>query len=319
MIPLPEPLLHALHDPWVTDIILRESRPALIDRGRGMEPLELGGFPLKEWTLERLSASGKTWSAQSPFVDSHLDTQSGRTHRLHAIFPPASPSGVEVSLRRLPGNGNARARLWENDPYCRLLREWVKEARSFMITGATGSGKTSLLDLLLESAGPDERVLALEDTPEISGAHPGFTRLLTRPKSVDGFGEITLSDLIRQTLRMRPDRIVLGECRGREVLDLLQLLNTGHKGAMATLHANSARDGARRLELLCALHGSANLSREALRELIGNGLHGFVHVERARDGRRRVAECLEIAGRERDTLLFRPVTLPEALLTRERL
>lgn len=294
-----------IEDPFVTDILLREGRCALIDKGEGIVAAESmdPGFSLKSWCLEQLSASGKSWSAHSPYIDARL----GQTHRLHAIFPPASPDGLEVSLRRLPSADNPLPRRWRDDPCFPIAQKLVEEGASIVIAGATGSGKTSLMNELLSAAPPNQRMIALEDTSELAPRHPLFTRLLSRSKNADGYGEITLSDLLRQTLRMRPDRILLGECRGGEVLELLQLLNTGHRGAMATLHAHSARDALRRIELLCLLGSRGAIPVSVIRDLIASGLEALITVARI-DGKRQIVDIARIAGREADTLLLRPLT-----------
>ena len=152
---------------------------------------------------------------------------------------------------------------------------------------------------------PNERILALEDTPELAPAHPQFFPLLSRTANADGFGEVTLRTLLKQTLRMRPDRIVLGEIRGDEVLDLLQSLNTGHQGTLATLHANTPREALKRIEVLCLLAAGTALPLGALRELLAGGIRWIAQVERTTEGRR-VREIFELAGREGDTILLRP-------------
>ena len=154
---------------------------------------------------------------------------------------------------------------------------------------------------------PDtERIIALEDTPELRPSHPHFLSLLSRGPNADGGGEVSLRHLLRQALRMRPDRIILGECRGAEVLEFLQALNTGHRGAMATLHANSAREALRRLELLCLLFAPSPLPTTTIRELLGLGVRWLVHVKKMSEGRK-ISELWKIEGREGDTILMRPM------------
>jgi pilus assembly protein CpaF len=187
-----------------------------------------------------------------------------------------------------------------------LLVEIEKPNGMILNTGPTGSGKTTLAADLLSEVPPQERVIALEDTPELNPRHPHFLSLISRPPNSDGFGEVTLRSLLRQTLRMRPDRIILGECRGGEVLDLLQSLNTGHQGSLATLHANSARDALRRIELLCLLQPGSPLPIPTIRELLAGGIQWVAHVKRA--GQTRViSEISKVEGREGDTILLRPM------------
>jgi pilus assembly protein CpaF len=175
-----------------------------------------------------------------------------------------------------------------------------------VVSGATGSGKTTLANDLLGEVAASERIVALEDTPELAPAHPHFLSLLSRPANADGHGAVGLRDLLRQTLRMRPDRVVLGECRGPEVLELLQALNTGHRGALATLHANSPRDALRRIELLCLLGSGGDLPSRTVRELVACGIEWVAQVRRV-GATREIAELWRLEGREGDTILMRQV------------
>jgi pilus assembly protein CpaF len=256
--------------------------------------------------LQHVSRAGKSFDAKSPFVDLVVPAEApgGSRHRMHALFPPLSPAGILVSLRKLPEPG-ASERVWAASPYYPILREIVRSHETILISGSTGSGKTRLTTELLSEISPHERILALEDTPELAPLHPQFFPLVSRTANADGFGEVTLRTLLKQTLRMRPDRIVLGEIRGNEVLDLLQALNTGHRGTVATLHANSPREALKRVEVLCLLAAGASLPLPALRELLAGGIRWIAQVERTPEGRR-VRELVEIAGREGDTILLRP-------------
>ena len=288
----------------VTDLCLNGPGEIFFDRGRGME--RLGTIPpwseqdFRQWILSELSRCGKSWDARFPFADATLESG----HRLHASFPALGIGPILVSLRKLGSaqlGGEAR---WKHQQCAfEFLKARVQEGRSVLISGSTGSGKTTLLNDLIASVPGNQRILALEDTKELAPHHPHFLSLLSRPRNADGFGEVTLRDLLKQTLRMRPDRIVLGECRGSEVLELLQLLNTGHEGAMATIHASSARDGVRRLELLCLLAQGAEIPLRTLRELVASGLNYVVQVKREGIDRK-IHEILRIAGREGETLLF---------------
>jgi pilus assembly protein CpaF len=298
----------ALQDPRATDICFGTESLA-IDRGEGLRleaEFRLGEDELRSWVLQHVSRAGKAFDAKSPYVDLVIAPEGavGFRHRLHAIFPPLSPAGILVSLRKLPEPGSLE-KVWATSPYYPLLREIVRSHETLLISGSTGSGKTRLTTELLSEISPDERVLALEDTPELAPAHPQFFPLLSRAANADGFGEVTLRTLLRQTLRMRPDRIVLGEIRGNEVLDLLQALNTGHQGTLATLHANSPREALKRVEVLCLLAAGSSLPLSALRELLAGGIRWIAQVERTPEGRR-VRELVEVAGREGDTILLRP-------------
>ncbi len=305
---LEDRLLPLFADPGITDICF-SARGLTFDRGEGLRP-DLGFFTgveeIRNWVLRQISAAGKSYDAKFPFIDLVIpgDSHVPFRHRLHALFPPLSASGLLVSLRKLPEPGIAE-KVWASSPYYPLLREIVRSHQTILISGSTGSGKTRLMNELLSEVGPSERILALEDTPELAPNHPQFYSLISRAANADGFGEVSLRTLLKQTLRMRPDRIVLGEIRGNEVLDLLQSLNTGHQGTIATLHANTPREALKRIEVLCLLAAGASLPLSALRELLAGGVRWLVQVERTPEGRR-VRELVEIAGREGDTILLRP-------------
>ncbi len=299
----------ALNRPDVTDICLNGNLEAFADSGNGMEPLSADGKEpwkeedMKSWVLDQISLAGKSWDARFPFVDANLTSG----HRLHVAFPPLARQGVLISLRRLPKSGLTKtASRWANSPLFGKLASAVKDGDSVLISGATGSGKTTLASDLLEQVSGSERVLALEDTPELAPCHPHFISMISRPPNADGFGEITLRTLLRQALRMRPDRIILGECRGPEVLDLLQALNTGHRGSLATLHANSPRDALRRIELLCLLAASGAVPLLAIRELLAVGVQWIVQVKRI-GSQRIITELWKVDGREGETILLRPI------------
>lgn len=309
-----------LADPAFTDVVCVGGRAVFGDRGQGLEllaqsqPEEEGGVEgaVMEWTVRALARVGKSWDARSPFVDAVLPSG----HRLHALFPPLSPQGLQLSLRRLPkpeASTDALPGRWSDDARYHALRARFASGETVLVSGATGSGKTTFAGDLLAAVPNHERVVALEDTPELAPAHPHFVSLLSRTANADGFGEVGLRTLFRQALRMRPDRIVLGECRGSEVLELLQALNTGHRGSIATLHANSPRDALRRVELLCLMTaGASGLTAPVVRELLASSIRWLVHLERTPSGpgqpsRRRIASVMEIAGKEGDTLLLREV------------
>lgn len=309
-----------MREPAVTDLCVNAGESIFVDRGHGLQR-ETGAPPwpeseLREWVIDALARSGKTWDARNPFADATIEptltlAKSPTRWRLHAAFPPASPVGILLSLRRIgqPAliyEGGAERR-W--GPFFSWLSERASQGDSILVSGATGSGKTTLVNDLLGALPHEERVITLEDTPELSPSHPHFIRLLSRPASADGFGQVTLRHLLKQCLRMRPDRIVLGECRGEEVLELLQLLNTGHRGALATLHANSARDALRRVELLALLGAQGTIPRTVIQELVAHGIHWVVQLERGNGGRK-IVEIVHVEGREGDTILLRPMLRP---------
>jgi pilus assembly protein CpaF len=321
----PHWLAHALARPDVTDICLNGANEAFADWGAGLIPIALAEGErawteeqMRDWVLGQLALAGKSWDARHPFIDAALPSG----HRLHVAFPPLARQGILVSLRRLASAGRSPGSApqadgfsrWGRSPLYARLRQAVREGDSILISGATGSGKTTLASDLLSEVPHHERMLALEDTPELSPPHPHFVSLTSRPPNADGFGEVTLRTLLKQALRMRPDRVILGECRGGEVLDLLQALNTGHRGSLATLHANSPRDALRRVELLCLLAAQGAVPISAIRELLSAGVQWVAQVRRVATGgsengvmHREIQELWHIEGREGDTILMRPV------------
>jgi pilus assembly protein CpaF len=303
-----------LADPEVTDLCLNAGTGVFADRGQGLvacegPPAGILETEIRDWTLTRLAQAGRSWDAKFPFIDATLESG----HRLHAAFPPLARPGILVSLRRLPRVGQKAdsdegTRRWQGSAAAYdLLRRSALAGDTILISGATGSGKTTLLNDLLAELPAEERILALEDTPELAPRHPHFVSLQSRPANADGCGEVTLRMLLKQALRMRPDRILLGECRGGEVLELLQCLNTGHRGTLATLHANSPRDALRRIELLCLLGGEGALPQGIIRDLLASGVQWVAQTDRDALGHRHIREIARIEGREGDTLLLRPV------------
>ncbi len=310
----PESLRSALLDPLVTDICIngplhiyaetqnRSFHPILSPWKNSTHP----DAEMKKWVIDLLTRIGKSWDAKNPFIDAALPTG----HRLHIAFPPIASPGILISIRaHRPTQKNVHE-LKSRWAHCLnafwLLQQALLHRENLLICGATGSGKTTLAQDLLSEIPEDERLILLEDTPEIQPAHPHWIALYTRPPNTDGYGEITLRSLLKQCLRMRPDRIVLGECRGAEVLDLLQALHTGHPGSLTTLHANSARDGLRRLEMLASLSG-VTLPRPLFLDLVAYGLQWIAFTERNTSGKRVISEIHRIEGREGDTILLRPV------------
>lgn len=285
------PLEPLLRDASVTDVLVNGPDEVWVDRGDGLQraAVRFADDTAVRRLAQRLAApTGRRLDDAQPWVDARL---AGGV-RLHAVLPPIAPAGTCLSLRI------ARTRVFSLDELVAvgsvpsdgalLLARLVASRAAFLITGGTGTGKTTLLSALLSLVDPCDRVLLVEDAGELAPAHPHVVRLEARPANLEGAGAVTLRDLVRQALRMRPDRVVVGEVRGAEVVDLLAALNTGHEGGCGTLHANSARDVPARLEALAAVAG---LDRQALHSQLAAGLRLAVHLARARDtGRRRVAE-----------------------------
>jgi pilus assembly protein CpaF len=290
------PLEQVLADPAVTEVMVNGPHEVYVERRGRIEPTDVR-FASEEAlrdAIERILAPlGRRVDELSPMVDGRLADGS----RVNVVIPPLSVDGPALSIRRFTGarpgpdelvaSGTLTAELRN------LLAEAVRGRRSMLISGGTGSGKTTLLNALSAYIGSEERVITIEDAAELRLRQPHVVRLESRPPSVEGRGEVTIRDLLRNALRMRPDRIVIGEVRGGEALDLLTALNTGHDGALSTLHANSPADALRRLETL-ALMADLGLPHEAIREQVRRGIELVVHLARSPLGERRVVEVGEV-------------------------
>lgn len=283
------PLEHLLALPGVTDVLVTAPDSVWIDRGHGVERVDVR-FPddgsVRRLAQRLVAASGRRLDDACPYADACLPDGT----RLHAVLPPLVPS-TTLSLRVL-----ARRRFDLDElirqgtvpaPVAELLRAALAARLAFVLSGGTGTGKTTLLGALLAEVGPAERLLVIEDAAELVIAHPHVVRLVTRAANVEGAGAIGLRELVRQALRMRPDRLVVGEFRGAEMVELLVALNTGHEGGAATVHANSAADVPSRLIALGALGG---LAPPTVAPLVASALNVVVHLRRSADGQRRVDE-----------------------------
>jgi pilus assembly protein CpaF len=228
--------------------------------------------------------------------------------RLHAVLPPIAADGTCISLRVLRPAAHGLAALRElgtfDDQGARMIEAVVAARLAFLVTGGTGAGKSTLLAAMLGAVAPAERIICVEDAGELQPPHPQFVRLIARPPNVEGAGEITLRDLVRQALRMRPDRLVVGEVRGREVCELLNALNTGHDGGACTLHANSSAEVPARLEALAALGG---LSRAALHSQLAAAVQVVLHMRRTAHGARQLAEVAVLTHSETGDVRVVPV------------
>ncbi|MGH8825623.1 MAG: TadA family conjugal transfer-associated ATPase [Jiangellaceae bacterium] len=284
------PLDALLREPGVTDVLVNAPDAVWVDRGSGLErsTVRFRDEAAVRALAQRLAASaGRRLDDAMPFVDARLPGGI----RLHAVLPPVAPAGTVVSFRvpsaRTFGLDDLVTCGSISTSMAPILVAVVRTRLAFLVTGGTGSGKTSVLGALLGLADPGERLVLVEDSGELRPAHPHVVRLEARLPNVDGAGRVGLDDLVRQALRMRPDRLVVGEVRGAEVVDLLGALNTGHDGGCGTLHANSAGDVPARLE---ALGIAAGLGRDAVHAQAAAALDVVVHLARDGAGRRRVAE-----------------------------
>lgn len=289
-----EPLLA---DPEVSDILVNAPDEVWIERSGGLERAGVGfsGPDAVVAAVERVIAPlGLRLDRASPAVDARLPDGS----RLHAIIPPAAVDGPAIAIRRFVSVVETLGDLVERralaEEAAALLEDSVRERRNLLVSGGTGSGKTTLLNVLSRAIPDDQRVVTIEDAAELRlSGH--VVRLEARPPNAEGAGEITLRTLVRHALRMRPDRIVVGEVRGAEAFDLIQAMSTGHDGSMGTVHANGADEALWRLETL-ALTADRNLPAEAVRKMLRSAIDLIVHLER-RDGHRQVVAIAEVGAK----------------------
>jgi pilus assembly protein CpaF len=286
------PLAALLADPSVTDVVVNGPGEVWVDRGDGMARAS-ASFPDAEAVrrlAQRLAAAcERRLDAASPYVDARLPDGT----RLHAVLAPVAVRGPYLSLRTFRPRAFTVDELVRcgtlDDDAAAIVTAVVRAGLAYLVSGGTGSGKTTLLATMLGLVPARERIVIVEDATELNPAHPHVVALQSRPSNVEGSGEVTLRDLVRQALRMRPDRLVVGECRGAEVVDLLGALNTGHEGGAGTLHANAATDVPARLEALGLFGG---IPRAALHAQVAAGLKVVLHLQRS-NGVRRLAEvCL---------------------------
>lgn len=299
------PLEELLNKPGVSDVVVNGPADVFVDAGSGLEraPVTfLDDEQVRRLAIRLAATAGRRLDDAQPFVDGRLPDGT----RLHAVLAPVAMPGTCLSLRVPASRSFSLADLEASGSISQrgasLLRTMVHRKLPFLVSGGTGSGKTTLLAALLAEVPHDERIVLVEDARELVPDHPHCVRMEGRPPNAEGAGAISLTDLVRQALRMRPDRVVLGEVRGGEITDLLRAFNTGHEGGCATIHANSVRDVPARLEALAALGG---LDRVACNAQVAAALKLVVHVRRDARGRRRVAE-LGVIQRDGDDVVVRP-------------
>ncbi len=290
------PLEVLLADPTVEEVMVNGPAVVYVERGGRLEATDIAFADEEELrnAIERILAPlGRRVDELSPMVDARLADGS----RVNVVIPPLAIDGPLVSIRRFgarrPGPDELVALGTLTAAQRRSLQLAVTGRRSILVSGGTGSGKTTLLNALSSFVSADERVVTIEDAAELRLQQPHVVRLESRPAGVEGRGEVTIRELLRNALRMRPDRIVIGEVRGPEALDLLTALNTGHDGALSTVHANSPADALGRLETL-ALMAGVGLPHAAVAEQVQRGIDLVVHLERRPDGARVVVEIAEV-------------------------
>ena len=292
------PLEGLLKDPAVSEIMVVDPSTIFVERHGRMEQtaLTFTDAELVRAVIERIvTPLGRRIDESSPLVDARLSDGS----RVNAIIPPLALRGPCITIRKFRATPLAMSELVGfgslSEQMARFLQRCVRARKNIVISGGTGSGKTTLLNVLSAAIPAGERVITIEDAAELRLAQPHVVSLESRPPNMEGRGEYSIRDLVRNALRMRPDRIVVGECRGGEALDMLQAMNTGHEGSMTTTHANSPREAVQRLETLCLMAG-LDLPIRAVRAQIASSVHVIVQQNRGSDGSRRIVSIAEVRG-----------------------
>jgi pilus assembly protein CpaF len=303
------PLEPVLQDPSVSDILVNGPRQVYVERGGILEESNImfkDNAHLMNIIDKIVSAVGRRVDESSPMVDARLADGS----RVNVIIPPLAIDGPHISIRRFGHIPITEDDLLKNQtltkPMLELLRAAVRARINVVISGGTGAGKTTLLNVLSGYISEKERIVTIEDSAELQLKQRHCVRLETRPANIEGSGSIMQRQLVINSLRMRPDRIVVGEVRGEEALDMLQAMNTGHDGSMTTVHANSPRDAIARIETM-ALMANLNLPEKAVRRQIASAIQLIVQIARFTDGSRRVTHVTEISGMEDDVVSLQDV------------
>jgi pilus assembly protein CpaF len=303
------PLEPLLADPSVSDILINTHKQVFIEtKGKLVETdIQFDSDAHLMRILDKIvSRVGRRIDESSPMVDARLPDGS----RVNAIIPPLAIDGPIISIRRFAKIPLTMENIINNKsitPDMAQLLEGVAKAKlNVLISGGTGGGKTTLLNILSGYINKDERIVTIEDAAELQLQQPHVIRLETRPPSIEGKGEVSQRALVRNALRMRPDRIILGEVRGEEAFDMLQAMNTGHEGSMATVHANTARDAISRLENMLGMANS-NMPVRAMRSQISSAISVVVQIARLTDGRRIIASIYEITGMEGDIITMQEI------------
>jgi len=298
------PLEPLMQDPTVSDILVNGPAEVYVERRGKLERTRVIFRDDKHLLqiIERIvSAVGRRVDESSPMVDARLPDGS----RVNAIIPPLALDGPVLSIRRFAADPYRMADLVEfgtlTAGLAEILRAAVQARLNILVSGGTGAGKTTMLNVLSNAIPNTERIVTIEDSAELQLQQEHVVRLETRPSNIEGQGAVTQRDLLRNALRMRPDRIVVGEVRGPEVLDMLQAMNTGHDGSLSTVHANSTRDALSRLETMVLMSG-VSLPVRAMRDYIASALDLMVHLARLSDGTRKVTRVTEIVGMEEDVV-----------------
>jgi len=303
------PLEPLLKDPTVSDILVNRYNKVYVERAG---KLESTGLSFKDdahlmQIIDRIvSRVGRRVDESSPMVDARLADGS----RVNAIIPPLAIDGPCLSIRRFGRDPVTARTMLDNktltDPMLELLSAMVKGRLNFLISGGTGAGKTTLLNVLSSYIPNTDRIVTIEDAAELQMHQEHVVRLETRPPNIEGKGAVRQRQLVINSLRMRPDRIVVGEVRGEEAFDMLQAMNTGHEGSMTTVHANTQRDALARIENMCSM-ANLNIPERAMRQQISSAIHAVIQIARLSDGTRKVMTISEVTGMEGDVICMQDI------------
>jgi pilus assembly protein CpaF len=303
------PLEPLMQDPDVSDVLVNTYRDVFVEKNGKIYKTDIRFQDNRHLlqVIDRIvSGVGRRIDDSSPMVDARLPDNS----RVNAVIPPLAIDGPHLSIRRFKRDVLSDEDLLRKDTFSEgmlaLLQGIVKARLNVLISGGTGAGKTTLLNVLSSHIPADERIVTIEDSAELQLRQPHVVRLETRPANVEGRGEVNQRALVINALRMRPDRIILGEVRGSEAVDMLQAMNTGHDGSLTTLHANSPRDALSRLETMVAMAG-LSLPEKAMRQQIAGAIQVVVQVSRLPDGNRKVVSLSEIVGMEGDVVTMQDI------------
>ncbi len=303
------PLELILKDPTVSDILINGPKNIYVEKGGQMQKSDVEFRDNKHLLqiIDRIvSKVGRRVDETSPMVDARLEDGS----RVNAIIPPLALDGACVSIRRFGSNPLKLEDLLNYKAFTpemvMLLEGCIKARLNCIIAGGTGSGKTTLLNTLSSFINHHDRIVTIEDAAELQLQQDHVVRLETRPANIEGNGAVTATDLVKNALRMRPERIIIGECRGGETLDMLQAMNTGHDGSMTTVHANTPRDAIARLETLVMMSGF-DLPVKAIRQQVSGAVDVLIQANRLQGGPRRVTAITEVVGMEQDTVVLQDI------------
>ena len=305
------PIEPLIQDPTVTEVMVNGANQVFVEQGGKIYPTDVrfrDDQHVMRIVEKIVSEVGRRIDESQPYVDARLPDGS----RVNAIIPPLALNGPCLTIRKFSREPFTDADLIRfgtlTDEVRDLLDACVRAKLNTLISGGTGSGKTTLLNVVSAFVPPSERIVTIEDAAELQLKQPHWVRLETRPPNIEGRGQVTQRDLVRNALRMRPDRILVGEVRSGEALDMLQAMNTGHEGSVTTVHANTARDALARVETMVLMAGM-DLPTRAIREQMASAFHLLIHMARFSDGTRKIAKIAEVTGMEGEVITMQDLVL----------